>query len=115
MEDGPAARAGTTTSNAISADAAARDDSSHGLGQNWMDMTPYVSPGNDAVQSSDDTSSPSRRPSSGQCTHLTGRFCRPRNAQPPIRTGSSSASSRRLALANTVGSATSAIIAREDQ
>ena len=28
------------------------------------------------------------------CSHLTGKFCSPRNAQPPIRTGSRSSVSK---------------------
>ena len=45
-------------------------------------------------------------------SHLAGRFNNPRNAQPPMRTGSLSSSRKPRSRANTLGSATSAIIAR---
>jgi hypothetical protein len=45
----------------------------------------------------------------------TGRLSSPRNAQPPIRTGSFSTRRRFLKCLNIVGSATSATIAREAQ
>ena len=45
--------------------------------------------------------------------HVTGRFNNPRNAQPPIRTGSESSSRKPSSRAKMLGSATSATIARE--
>ena len=46
-------------------------------------------------------------------SHVTGRLSRPRNAQPPIRTGSGGIEPQALQLAKIEGSATSATIARE--
>ena len=46
-------------------------------------------------------------------SHFTGRLSNPRNAQPPIRTGSLSSSRRPFSRANALGSATSATMARE--
>ena len=46
-------------------------------------------------------------------SHFTGRLSSPRNAQPPIRTGSLSSSRRPFSRANALGSATSATMARE--
>jgi hypothetical protein len=45
--------------------------------------------------------------------HFTGRLSRPRNAQPPIRTGSLWSSRRPFSRVNKLGSATSATMARE--
>jgi hypothetical protein len=46
-------------------------------------------------------------------SHCTGRLSNPRNAQPPIRTGSLLSSRRPFSRVNRLGSATSATMARE--
>ena len=53
------------------------------------------------------------RPRRDQASHSTGRLSSPRNAQPPIRTGSRSSSRRPFSRAKMLGSATSATMARE--
>ena len=56
---------------------------------------------------------PRLRSTHPSASHITGKLSSPRNAQPPIRTGSLSSSRKPFSRAKMPGSATSATIARE--